>query len=392
MGLYDSTSVTIEEGTVPKYIFKPHRILNSYLMKLRRIWWSKPAQAIGAQSETLDKWLSRSMAAYSVRRLTTDQRFAQVNKTLAGPTRLACKRGSLTAMPDTEIKLISSALSEGQGLGNQLWAYAVTRATAQRLGAPFAILGEHHFKGAGFLSIDFGEFIQASRSSEVRTSSGQRPIIREKVSRTPDGLDISKHDASITSFGTGAHLEGNFQSFNYIQDHQSEIRTWISATTPSPPLPEELVVIHFRGGDFRGNPHFLSRTYYDAAIECATADLNNAKFLIVSDEPKFAEEYLGIKSTKLTLQLEQSKLRKAAPALAPHHKGRGLAQDFTIMTAAKRLIIPNSSLSWWAAFLSLQTKEVVVAPKYWAGHNARPPIWSTAEIETPGFTYISPTN
>ena len=143
---------------------------------------------------------------------------------------------------------------------------------------------------------------------------------------------------------------------------------------------------------FGGNPHFLNRTYYDVAIECATANLNNAKFLIVSDEPKFAEEYLGIKSTKLSFQLEQSELRKTAPALAPHHKGRGLAQDFTIMTAAKRLIIPNSSLSWWAAFLSLQTKEVVVAPKYWAGHNVRPPIWSTAEIETPGFTYISPTN
>jgi hypothetical protein len=392
MELYDSTSVTIEEGSSKKYIFKPHRVLNTYLMRLRRMWWSKPAQALGVKSENLDKWFSLSMAECSVRRLPTDKRFAQRTEPGFGPTRLSCKRGSLTPLPDTEIKLVSTSLSEGQGLGNQLWAYAVTRATAQRLGAPFAILGEHHFKGAGFLKIDFGEFIHASRPLELGASSRQRPTIREKVSRTGDGLDVSMHDPSITSLKTGAHLEGNFQSFNYIQDHQNEIRSWINSTTSSPSLPEELVVIHFRGGDFRGNPHFLNRTYYDAAIECATAGLKNAKFLIVSDEPRFAEEYLGIRSTKLRLQLEPRASRKVAPALAPHHKGRGLAQDFEIMIAAKRLIIPNSSLSWWAAFLSLQSKELVVAPKYWAGHNVRPPIWSTAEIETPGFTYISPNN
>lgn len=45
------------------------------------------------------------------------------------------------------------------------------------------------------------------------------------------------------------------------------------------------------------------------------------------------------------------------------------------------------ALRYGAAFLNSDCK-VVVAPKYWAAHNSEPNLWSTAEIVTPGFTYV----
>ena len=40
-------------------------------------------------------------------------------------------------------------------------------------------------------------------------------------------------------------------------------------------------------------------------------------------------------------------------------------QDLWLMKSCQRFLIANSSLSWWAAWLSEDPKKMVVAPKKW---------------------------
>lgn len=53
--------------------------------------------------------------------------------------------------------MIVTELYDGQGLGNQLWSYVVTRVLALDRGFEFGIINPEKFKGSSFLSLDFGK-------------------------------------------------------------------------------------------------------------------------------------------------------------------------------------------------------------------------------------------
>jgi hypothetical protein len=72
---------------------------------------------------------------------------------------------------------------------------------------------------------------------------------------------------------------------------------------------------------------------------------------------------------------------------ASHHKGGSVSVDFTTLKNARYLIIPNSSFSWWAAFLNTQAA-MIVAPKFWAHHNVSTGYWSSFDLITDAFVYL----
>ncbi len=53
--------------------------------------------------------------------------------------------------------MICNELYNGQGLGNQLWNYALARIIAKKNGYDFSILGREKFKGKEFMELDFGK-------------------------------------------------------------------------------------------------------------------------------------------------------------------------------------------------------------------------------------------
>ena len=71
--------------------------------------------------------------------------------------------------------MLVNELYDGQGLGNQLWTYVVTRTMAEKQNYKFGIKSPHEFHGKEFLEIDFGE-----------TPTGKEKIYREKQ----DYIDI----------------------------------------------------------------------------------------------------------------------------------------------------------------------------------------------------------
>jgi len=284
--------------------------------------------------------------------------------------------------------LVATEFFEGQGLGNQLWAYAATRSIAEARGLDFSIVGHERFKGRAFIDLDFGIPAKAQGKSREgnkprRLPEGLRFYKRESklLSRESD-TDVSRFDEALLRVPADTLIDGTFQSYRYISGREESIRHWIKVDSEVVALDDSTCVIHVRAGDFAGVQHaFLGPEYYANAISHVKNSEIRTRFVCVTDQPHVARELLPehveIVSTDETRD----------PYRASHHHGGPIEHDFGLMVSAKKLIISNSSFAWWAAFLN-PNDPFVIAPKYWSNHMGESSEWSTAEIGTPRFHYL----
>jgi hypothetical protein len=371
-------SLKVDDGEVAHY--RESKVLRRILSLVSRLEWSKLAQLARMDKVRVSTLLNRFLVHAE---LSLD----------SSPTTLESVDWVISSQPsrgESISKAISLRFEMGQGLGNQLWNYAVLRVLAKVQALPFTVTGEENFKGSSIFSADFGDLLALERDECSSSGESSWKVYREARSSEPNsGLDVSGPDSTLWDDKAGTRIEGNLQSVSYLRGHESWIRDLLRPAAGAIQLPNNLAVLHFRAGDFRGNPHFLDSDYYKTAIEACLELDADTKFLIVSDQPKVARRMLKIPE-RMSVQLSDLGITSSIHdrVIAPHHFGKNLATDFLLMYSARKLIIPNSSLSWWAAFLSLPQKEVVFAPEHWAGHNAIPPFWSTSDIWTEGFTYI----
>lgn len=286
--------------------------------------------------------------------------------------------------------MICNELYDGQGLGNQLWNYAVARVLADRQGCAFSILGRERFKGKQFMSLDFGESLVGGSSPEGgppdTLPNGITHYYRERRENLRGtGTDISRTDPGLLAIGPQTKFDGNCQSTTYLDGYQEKIRRWISV----PPMADgqttddETCMIHLRCGDFAGlKDVFLPFEYYQHAMAYVRQLQPRIRFACVTDQPEVARKILPdveIIGASLVGTTDTEK--------ASHHLGGPIGIDFSLLMQAKYLIIPNSSFSWWAGYLNTRAV-TIIAPKYWAAHNRSDGYWSTADMITPGFTYL----
>ena len=93
--------------------------------------------------------------------------------------------------------------------------------------------------------------------------------------------------------------------------------------------------------------------YYKNAIDIITNKLMNSdlSFYIFSDDIEWCKKNIS----PLLDHYKQT--------FVSHNKGENSYWDMYLMSQCKGLIIPNSTFSWWAAYLS--NSELVVTPKQW---------------------------
>ncbi len=287
--------------------------------------------------------------------------------------------------------MICNELYDGQGLGNQLWNYAVARVIAHKKNSPFSILGREHFKGKEFLDIDFGVRLTGGYSPEGgppwSLPKGIQRYYRERkedlVSRA--NMDMSRTDPGLFAITLNTKFDGNCQSTKYLDGYKDHLRKWLKIKEGygRQSLGENACIIHLRCGDFVGIKEvFLPVTYYEQAMEEMRKINEEMKFYCITDQKEIAKKILpGVEIVGSATMSQEDSLK------ASHHHGGPVGVDFTLLMNAKYLIIPNSSFSWWAAYLNPKVKKII-APKYWARYNASDGLWSTADIITEGFTYI----
>jgi len=285
--------------------------------------------------------------------------------------------------------MIVTELYNGQGLGNQIWCYIVTRIIAFRMNYEFGIMSPHKFKGSQFLEINFGQNVIGGSGPEGGPPNSLpndlKYYYREKMTRHSNGLDISKLDINLLNIPDETKLDGNMQSLKYIEDYRENIKKWINIKTGFQILDyngDNDCIIHIRGGDFQGGSAILYDNYYKTAINYMLDSNPNMKFYIVTDDVNFSKSILpdiqiiGGSSTG-TLDINK----------ANHHNGGPVWMDWIILYNCKNSIISASSFSFWPTWLNDVAN--VISPMYWADYNNSDGYWSTGDIIVKGWKYLN---
>jgi len=286
--------------------------------------------------------------------------------------------------------MIATELYNGQGLGNQLWVYCITRLIASSKNCEFSILSKHEFKGVDFIELDFGVEIEGYTSNEGPCESlpnGIQNYYKEKKEVHSElNIDISRTDENLFNISPFTKIDGNLQSTKYISGKRKEILDWIKIKKDIQTesfLDENSCVMHVRCGDFYGQKDvFLPTSYYENAMRLILEKNPNVKFYIVTDQPHLAGSlFPGVEI------IGSSVLNINDKMMASHHFGGPIETDFCLLLNSKYVIIPNSSFSWWAAYLNTKA-ELIIAPKYWSRFNISNGYWATSDMIAEEFMYL----
>lgn len=165
-------------------------------------------------------------------------------------------------------------------------------------------------------------------------------------------------DLNIDSVRNGNFLHGFYQSESYLLDYRGIIKNdWLSFKADlinknknllQKYNTEDYCFIHFRGTDYKTIPQFfLPLSYYESAINYLTSRKSSLKFVVITDDYQEAKNYF------------------------PNFEilSNSQSTDFYLLSHAKYRIIPNSSFSWWAAWLS-DDSSITLAPNKWFNYNS----------------------
>lgn len=113
------------------------------------------------------------------------------------------------------------------------------------------------------------------------------------------------------------------------------------------------VSVHIRRGDFlqlKDRP-VLNEKFYCEAANLILEMEKDCHFFLFSDDDKWVEE----------------KLMKKQPFVnrSTQIKRNICYHDLELSKSCKHHIIPNSTFSWWSAWLSTNEDKIIINPKYW---------------------------
>ena len=202
-------------------------------------------------------------------------------------------------------------------------------------------------------------------------TSSQRPKSEEIFRK------MSKHGLYLT-FNTFAHMPiektkrkvkfiyGNFENYKYFDDIKDVLRLDFKCIEKSSDeniatcdfiKSTESVCLHIRRGDYLDPKWAMLNVctfdYYTNAMEHVYSNNPNVKFFVFSNthddiewiknnypfDPKYNIEYVDLSNSDY--------------------------QELELMKNCKHFIMSNSTFSWWAAYLSENSKKIVVMPEIW---------------------------
>lgn len=269
------------------------------------------------------------------------------------------------------------------GLGNQMFQYALGRALSLKYNVSLKLdvtFLNHRIKVPYFLrpnfnfrSFDLDVFnIKAEIAKPADITLWNRPFfsgqlmliidaVLRKLAFLPGWEKSFNFDEKVFLLGPNAYLEGFWQSEKYFSEITSVIRDDFTLkeelSKESLKLAEEIkntasLCIHLRkkhGGKLFHETYDLD--YYKEGIDYINKNRKIEKIYIFSDDIEWCKQ--NIKFSYPTMFVDSEYAGK---------KGEG---HLYLMSICKHFVIPNSTFSWWGAWLSNNPEKIVVAPRDW---------------------------
>jgi hypothetical protein len=183
---------------------------------------------------------------------------------------------------------------------------------------------------------------------------------------------------------TRAYMIGRYQRYYYLQTIRPSIVKDFSFEQEMPEYVGKLfseiagnnsVSIHVRRGDYSGSNELdiCTINYFKNAVKRISELVDNPVYYIFSDDLEYVKNnfyFLG----KYTI-IDNSGFINSDYF------------DLYLMTNCKHNIIPNSTFSWWAAWLNQNPNKIVICPEKWNGldlvltDEICPPEWKREKIK-----------
>jgi len=269
------------------------------------------------------------------------------------------------------------------GLGNQLFIYFASQYYTSKTGVSSSLNlstigsgGTDH--GRSILDFDLqGNFIESKGKNPFSISARisnrivtRIPKIGKIIQRNSRKYvsDVLGLDENLLKVKPGTTVHGYFQSWKYFENFPLKEDTQIRLVRYSNWYHETLmlmkssnpVVIHVRIGDYqplRETFGILGSSYYKCALERIDPD-GTSPIWIFSDDIEQAKKLLS-----------EEEISNSVFISPP--EGTTPSESMMLMSHAERIIIGNSTFSWWAAMFGTKGKAVIY-PKPWFKNSVEP--------------------
>lgn len=267
------------------------------------------------------------------------------------------------------------------GLGNQLFQYAAGRRLAYARHVPLRLdtrpfetyarqapgwgmyaLG--HFKISAEIAnaADFDAVGRLWTSTTTLRAAHRLKIFRLGNLVRERTLDFQPE---ILDLPDQVYLSGYWESEKYFEDIRKILLEEIVPKRPLDRGNEQLardiggshsVAVHIRRGDRARNKEIAAIygivpvSYYEAAVKIFEEKFPDARFFIFSDDPQWVKDNLRLSQPHTYVE---------------GNRGENAYIDLYLMSLCRHNIIPNSTFSWWGAWLNGNPQKMVVAPRKW---------------------------
>ncbi|TMA87223.1 MAG: alpha-1,2-fucosyltransferase [Deltaproteobacteria bacterium] len=272
------------------------------------------------------------------------------------------------------------------GLGNQMFQYAAGLRLAHRhqteLKLDLSFLMDRspreNFAYRDFDLVVFSFPTSRGSPEEVRQfrclrESGSRNFLRRIANKLTRRHYYFEHhlafDPSVLELPDETYLEGYFQNESYFSDIEQIVRQRFRLAPDESKLPaatrrlaneirtDDAVCLHVRRADYVTNPvvngyhGVCSLDYYKRGLAKLRSLGVSGRVFVFSDDDNWCRE-----NFRDACQFE---------IVGNEHAGPRASTHLWLMTLCRHFLIPNSSFSWWAAWLSDSPRKVVVRPSQW---------------------------
>lgn len=266
-----------------------------------------------------------------------------------------------------------------QGLGNQLFQYAMGRALALRNGTELK-LDTHYFAQFGEVTqygftykreYELSKYNISAQLASVNeceqymrpTMRGQRVLNAIVPGYVPKWVKepFDKFQPDLKNLKGNIYLEGYFTSEHFFDDQADIIRKELTLKAPMNELNRQWatrmgqchsVCISIRRTNFVNNPlhETCFMSFYEDGLAYMAEKLGpEMEVFIWSDDNAWTRE----------------NFRPPYTCHYMDHNNPDFNEDLRLMTHCKHHVIPNSTFSWWAAWLGERQGSIIVAPERW---------------------------
>ncbi|OHD05273.1 MAG: hypothetical protein A2086_08585 [Spirochaetes bacterium GWD1_27_9] len=249
----------------------------------------------------------------------------------------------------------------GGGLGNQMFQYAFGYVVAKKFSTSFYLEKRNQFKLDKYFSL---RILENSINSlikplyKMQTKLGKIKMYdwEDFGTKTPESFisQIKDNIYYCGYFQSEKYFEGFYKDLQKIFKIKKEYIEQFNSKYEKFYKENKVIAIHIRRGDYinfgddslGGKNMTLPISYYTNCLK-QIKDISSYKIIFISDDIEFVKKEFGQKENYF-------------------FESNNEIIDFQVILNADKVIMSNSSFSWWASYLNIKATDIY-CPNYWLG-------------------------